>query len=218
MWIIRNDMNIGFLHFREKLFQLGMFSTEHIRLYFPDFNTDNLLYWQKKGHIIKLRNKWYCFKEFADNPDSRFLISNQIYSPSYISHQEALMFYGLIPEHIVNSTSITTKKTAVFEVLGRTYQYYSVKKSLFFGYKLMDTSVGGLSRSIFIAEKEKALLDLLYFYSFYNSIDDMKELRLNENIMEQEFDWAKMDDYARKFSSKTLIDKVNILKKLYLND
>ncbi|HQP03027.1 MAG TPA: hypothetical protein PLP11_00355 [Bacteroidales bacterium] len=211
-------MNIAFLQFREKLFPLGMFSTEHIRLYFSDFNTDNLLYWQKKGYIIKLRNKWYCFKEFAENVDSRLLIANQVYAPSYISHQEALMFYGLIPEHIVNSTSVTTKKTAAFEILGRTYRYYSVKRELFFGYKLIDVSICGVTRKLHIAEKEKALLDVLYFYSFYKTIEDMENLRLNEFIMEREFDWEKMDEYGRRFNSKTLYTKIHLLKKLYHND
>jgi hypothetical protein len=53
-------MNIGFIQFREAFFMQGLFSTDHIRLQLPDFNTDNLLNWQKKGYIVKLPNKWYC--------------------------------------------------------------------------------------------------------------------------------------------------------------
>ncbi len=211
-------MNVGFLKFKEVLYAHGLFSTAHIQLYFPDFNTDNLINWQKKGYIIKLRNKWYCFKEFSENADSLFIIANQVYAPSYISHQQALMYYGLIPEHIVASTSVTTKKTASFEIMDRVYKYYSVKQELFFGYKLLGININGISRSIMMAEKEKALLDLLYFYSFYKNVDDIKNLRLNEHLMENELNWEQLNAYALRFKSKTLIKKVGLLKKIFVND
>lgn len=75
-----------------------------------------------------------------------------------------------------------------------------------------------MNRSIMIAEKEKALLDLLYLYGFYKSFDDIKALRLNEAVMEQEIDWDKMDNYCRRFKSKTIQNKVNLLKKIFKND
>ena len=214
----QKQMNVGFVIFKEVLFAQGLFSTAHIKLLFPDFNTDNLLNWQKKGYIIKLRNNWYCFKEFAANTDSSFVIANQVYAPSYISHQQALMFYGLIPEHIVASTSVTTRKTALFEIIGRSYKYYSIKQELFFGYKLMELNINGTNRRIMMAEKEKAILDLLYLYSFYKSLADLKNLRLNEQIMENEISWSLMDDYALRFKSKTLLIKLGLLKKIFLND
>ena len=214
----RNKMNTGFVQFREALFVQGLFSTDHIRLQFPDFNSDNLLNWQKKGYIRKLRNKWYCFREFLAVPDSHFLIANQIYSPSYISHQQALMFYGIIPEHIVDSTSVTTKKTNNFVVLERNYKYYSVKPDLFFGYRLMSITINDSVRNILMAEKEKAILDLLYLFSFYKTQSDIEELRLNEHIMENEIDWEKMDNYTSRFRSKTLSNKIEILKKNFKHD
>lgn len=211
-------MNLSFIHIKELLFQQGVFSTDHLRLYFPSFNPDNLLRWQRKGYIVKLRNKWYCFKEFLTIPDSQYLIANQIYSPSYVSHQQALMFYGIIPEHIVDSTSVTTKKTNNFEILQRNYKYYSIKPELFFGYRLLPLTVNGIQRSINIAEKEKAILDLLYLFDFYRSADDIEGLRLNEHIMETEIDWNRMDSYTERFRSKTLSSKVNILQKIYKYD
>jgi len=72
----------------------------------------------------------------------------------------------LIPEHIVNSTSITTKKTASFIILDRIYKYYSIDPKYFFGYKLKEMTVNGLKRNFMIADKEKALLDLPYIFDF----------------------------------------------------
>jgi len=211
-------MNYSFIQFKEMLFKLGLFSTDNIRLQFNDFNTNNLLNWHKKGYICKLRNKWYCFKEFTEIPDFHYLIANQIYYPSYISHQQALMFHGLIPEHIVDSTSITTKKTISFEIFQRHYKYYSVKPELFFGYTLKDLNVNGITRKFMIADKEKAILDLLYIYDFYKTQQDIEELRLNESVLENEIDWDKMDLYLKRFNSKTLIKKIDILKKIYTYD
>ncbi len=211
-------MNLGFIQFKEQLFAQGLFSNEHIRVYFPEFNKDNLLHWQKKGYILKLRNKWYCFSEFVETPDSHFIIANNIYSPSYISHQQALMFHGLIPEHIAASTSVTTKKTATFDILNRTFKYYSVKKELFFGYQLMPLNINGISRNVMMARKEKCILDLLYLYSFYKNEDDLRELRLNEEVMRHEIDWNLMEKYTLQFNSKTLLKKVSILKKLFTDD
>lgn len=211
-------MNIDFFTFRESLFPQGIFSTDHIKRFFPGFNTDNLLNWQKKEYIFKLRNKWYCFREVLSTPDADMLIANEIYSPSYISHQQALMFYGLIPEHIVSSTSVTTKKTNTFEVRGRKYAYYSVKPALFFGYHLLPVTLNGLTRYVKIAEKEKAILDLLYLYKFYKTRDDIEQLRFNEHIMQEEVNWLRLSQYADRFGFSIMKNKVSHLKALFEYD
>ena len=208
-------MNISFLQFKESLFQQGIFSVDHIRLLFPDFNTDNLLHWQKKGYIYKLKNKWYCFKEFTAITDYHYLVANTIYAPSYISHQEALLFYGLIPEHIVDSTSITTKKTASFNCLNRTYKYYSICPKYFFGYNLKEILINGISRNFLIADKEKAILDFLYIYDFYKSEQDIAEIRFNEVVLEEEVDWKKMEGYLERFHNKALEKRIMLIQKIY---
>lgn len=208
-------MRLSFLEFKEAFFQQGIFSINHIRLLYPDFNSDNLLNWQKKGFIFKLRNIWYCFKEFTTITDFNYLVANIIYTPSYISHQEALMFYGLIPEHIVDSTSITTKKTAGFICLNRRYKYYSISPKYFFGYELKEMSVNGIIRNFLIADKEKAILDFLYIYEFYNNEQDISEIRFNENLLVNEVDWSKMDKYLERFNNKSLRKKIKLIQKVY---
>jgi predicted transcriptional regulator of viral defense system len=207
-------MNLSFIQFKDALYQQGLFSTDHIRLLFPGFNTDNLLNWQKLGYIIKLRNKWYCFKEFLSITDHHYLIANNIYSPSYISHQEALMFYGIIPEHIVDSVSITTRKTASFVIVNRTFRYYSISPKYFFGYELKQMNANGLTRNFLIADREKAILDLLYLYDFYKTEQDISELRFNEVVLENDLDLARLEQYLERFNIKTLTNRVNLLMKI----
>jgi predicted transcriptional regulator of viral defense system len=208
-------MNLQFLGFREAMFSQGIFHTSSVHVMFPGFNSDNLLNWQKKGYIVKLRNGWYCFREFLSYPDSHYLIANSIYQPSYISHQEALAFYGLIPEHVVDSVSVTTKKTMAFNVCGRVFKYYSVKTDLYFGYGLKDLSVNGEKRSFLMADPEKAILDLLYIYNFYRTDQDLAELRLNEAVLRNSVDWNKLSGYLTRFGIGSLEKKVMSLQKIY---
>jgi len=208
-------MNLSFILFKEALLQQGLFSTDHIRLLFPAFNTDNLLHWQKAGYIFRLRNKWYCFKEFLTITDYHYLVANNIYTPSYISHQEALMYYGLIPEHVVDSVSITTKKTAGFLAVNRTYRYYSISLKYFFGYELKEMMVNGLKRNFLMADREKAILDLLYIYNIYKTEQDISELRFNELVLENEVNWSKIENYLGKFNIRTLTNSANLIKKIY---
>ena len=208
-------MPISYFEFREKLYPQGIFSISQVRLYFPDFNSDNLLFWQKKGYILRLRKGWYCFREFTQVPEFSFLVANNLYAPSYISHQEALLFYGLIPEHIVDSTSITTKKTETFTVLGKIYKYYSIHPKLFFGYVLKKMTVNGWTRNFMIAEKEKAILDLLYLFDFYKTEEDLAEIRFNRSVLEKDVDWQKMDEYLGRFNIKILEKKVRLIQKIH---
>jgi predicted transcriptional regulator of viral defense system len=208
-------MPLSYLEFREKLYPQGIFSISQIRLYFPDFNSDNLLFWQKKGYILRLRKGWYCFKEFTQVSEFSFLVANNLYAPSYISHQEALLFYGLIPEHIVDSTSITTKKTETFTVLGKIYKYYSIHPKFFFGYLLKNMTVNGWTRNFMIAEKEKAILDLLYLFDFYKTEEDLAEIRFNESALENDIDWQKMDEYLGRFNIKILEKKIRLIRKIH---
>jgi len=208
-------MSLSFLQFKDALFQQGLFSVSHIRLFFPDFNTDNLLYWQKKGNIFMIRKGWYCFREFITTTDYHYLVANNIYAHSYISHQQALSFYGLVPEHIVDSTSVTTKKTAVFKFFDRTYKYYSISRDFFFGYELKEMMVNGLKRTFMIADREKAILDLLYIYNFYNTKQEVSEIRFNEIVLGNEVDWKKMDEYLERFNIKTLEKRIRLIQKVY---
>lgn len=110
---------------------------------------------------------------------------NRIYRPSYVSLHTALAFYGIIPEAVVQITSVTTMKTASFNNDFGEYSYKSVKENLMFGYDLKPISD---ERTFQLASPEKALLDLLYLYPFYNTMDELEELRLDEDLLHDDLD------------------------------
>ncbi len=208
-------MSLNYIRFKEALSSQGIFSTDHIRLLFPGFNSDNLLHWQNKGYIIKLRNKWYCFSDTTTTPGFQFLVANLIYQPSYISHQEALAFYGLIPESVIDSVSVTTKKTMSFRALDRTFKYYSIHPRYFFGYEIKEMNASGIRRGFMMADREKAILDLLYLYDFYKTGPDISEIRFNDTVLGSDVDWDRMEQYLERFNNKSLEKKIDLLIKTY---
>ncbi len=111
--------------------------------------------YKKRGFISQIKRGLYVF------PDALPLdvyIANKLYSPSYISLEFALSYYGVIPETVYEITSVTTKATRRFETLGKVFSYRTVKKSAYTGYEIQKQQ--GLS--FYIADAEKAFVDANY--------------------------------------------------------
>jgi len=116
--------------------------------------------WLKKGLIIKLKKGIYLLnKNDRRNSPEQIFLANQLYGPSYVSLEFALNFYGLIPERVVEVTSVSTKKTAHFSNEFGEYTYQHIKSEAFRGFRSIKDSNGFCS---FIAEPEKAVVDFLY--------------------------------------------------------
>ena len=62
-----------------------------------------------------------------------------------------------------------------------------------------------------LAEPEKAILDLLYLYPFYNSHKEIEELRLDKDIISELISPFKLIEYAGRFNNKALKNRVQIL-------
>ena len=76
-------------------------------------------------------------------------------------------------------------------------------------------TVNGLTRKFMIAEKEKAILDLLYLFDFYKTEEDLAEIRFNESVLENDIDWQRMDEYLARFNIKTLEKKIRLIQKIH---
>ena len=203
---------MDFLTFRDRMHQMGCFNINQVLLWEKDFDRNNLTRWCRKGLLLKLRNQYYAFPEFRQEPDSARYVANRIYMPSYISLHSALCFYGMIPEEVVQLTSVTTLKTAKFENAFGTFHYQNVKNSLYFGFEVLTMRDG---HTFLLATPEKALLDLLYLYPFYKTVQDMEELRLDEYFMQEELDTKRLSEYLSRFGKKALAKRVNLLLKVY---
>ena len=203
---------MDYLTFRERMSRMGCFNINQLQLWEKDFDRNNLTRWCRKGLLVKLRNEFYAFPEFRQVPDASRYVANLIYSPSYISLHSALAFYGMIPEEVVQVTSVTTLRTARFENPFGSFHYQNVKTPLYFGFEIKLMQDG---RGLKLATPEKAVLDLLYLYPFYNTEQEMEDLRLDGDYLQGEFNWERMFEYLSIIGSKALNRRVAILSKLY---
>ena len=122
----------------------------------------------------------------------------------------------MIPETIIQLTSVTTKKTARYENAIGIYTYQTITPRLFFGYQplsITNSYYGG--RIYTIATPEKALLDLLYLHPEYQTEDDFAQLRLDEDYLLYELNQARLNDYLQRWNSPQLNKRVKLLLKAY---
>ncbi|MFA7583929.1 MAG: hypothetical protein WCZ46_10360 [Proteiniphilum sp.] len=201
-----------FLEFKAKMFDLACFNIYQVYALQPDFDRNNFTRWTKKDYLIRLRRGFFAFSEYKNKPDYALYFANRIYRPSYISLHTALSFYGMIPESVIQVTNVTTLKTTSFINDFGEYSYKNVKENLLFGYELKPMAD---NRTIHFATPEKALLDLLYLYPFYDNEQELEELRLDEDYLHDDLNKDLLMDYCMRFQSKALERRVKLLLKTY---
>jgi len=203
---------MNFVEFKSKMTELVCFNLNQIYAVQPDFDRYNLVRWKKKGYLVALRNGFYTFPDFLGKPDYAYFFANKMYQPSYVSLHTALAFYGIIPEAVVQITSVSSLKTAFFANAFGEFSYKKIKSNLMFGYDLkpMDNR-----RNLLFATPEKAILDLLYLYPFYDNEQEIIELRFDEDFMQDDLNVGCLLEFTAKFRSKALDKRVKILQRVY---
>ena len=203
---------MNYLDFKQKMFELSCFNINQVYAWHSHFDKNNLTRWIKKGLLVRLKQGYYTFPEYKDKTGFSYYFANKIYKPSYISLHTALSFYGIIPEAVVQITSVTSLKTAIFKNDFGEYSYKTVKNDLMFGYDLKQHLN---NTALKFAKPEKAILDLLYLYPFYNTVQEMSELRLDEDFLHDDLDMDKIKEYTAKFKNKALAKRVKLLFEAY---
>jgi predicted transcriptional regulator of viral defense system len=201
-----------FQQFRTTFYDSVCFTPDQVYTLYPGFDKNNLGRWVRKGYLVRLRSGWYSFPEYLGKPDIARYLANRIYRPSYISLHTALAFYGIIPESVVQVTSVTSLKTMIFTNPFGTYTYQTVNPRLLFGY---ETKPIGDGRSLLMASPEKAIIDLLYLNPQYNTEEQLNELRLDVDFMVESVNTALLRDYAARLNQRTLLNRVEKLINLF---
>jgi len=199
---------MNFQEFRNKWFDLGCVSSHQVYAWLPDFDKNNMGRWAKKGLLLKVRNGFYTFPEYKTKSGFAWYIANQIYRPSYVSLHSALAFYGMIPESVVQITSVTSRKTATFSNAVGEFSYKTVKPDLMFGYDIKPMAEG---HSFLLAKPEKALIDLLYLYPFYNTKSEIEELRLDMDFIHNDLNVNILKEYSKQIDCKALEKRVELI-------
>jgi hypothetical protein len=110
--------------------------------------------------LIRVKKGLYIFGPlFARNPYVVETLANMIYGPSYVSLEWALQKYGMIPERVEEITSVTFKRTKLFNTpIGRFSYAHRPLSAYPAGIVHQQMSA---YQSYLIATPEKALVDLL---------------------------------------------------------
>jgi len=164
--------------------------------------------WVKTGRIYRLRRGLYSIAPpYQRRQPHPFLVANRLKKASYVSLQSALSFYGLIPEVVNTTTSVSTGRPERLETPLGVYEFRHIKTELLFGFQM--TGLGG--QSALIATPEKALLDLIYLQPGGDSAAYLKELRL-QNMEKLDKDLLRRQ--SEKFDTPKLKNAVTKLLRL----
>lgn len=198
--------------FKTKVKQYPMF---HSKI-FPHLTDDvptlrrQVSEWTKKGYLLQLKRGLYCLREEDRQENfSRFFLANQLYSPSYISLESALSYYNMIPEAVHTVTSVSPKKTQRFENACGLFRYYHIKNEIYSDYVSVEDEFG---LHFFIASKERALIDFLYFKT--RGLKNIEASIFTEDFRLQNLDDIDPEKLLRitgMFSQKKLLQLVLLL-------
>ena len=116
--------------------------------------------WTRSGRVIQLRRGLYTlaapYQQTAPHP---FLIANSLLPGSYVSLQSALAYYGLIPEYVPQTLSVSTLRPSRWRNPLGEFRFQHLAPHFFFGYQQVTLAPG---QEAFVAFPEKALLDLVH--------------------------------------------------------
>lgn len=153
--------------------------------------------WVKKDYLIPLKRGLYIFSsQWRKIQPSVLFMANFLVLPSYVSLEQALGFYEIIPEKVTVITSVTTKKTKIFKNLVGSFEYRSIKEDLFFGFKKEIDN----NQEFFIALPEKALLDFFYLNNYFQGdFSELESLRL-QNL--ELLNMKLLENYGLKYNKR----------------
>ena len=165
--------------------------------------------WVAAGKIIQLRRGLYAlavpYRKATAHP---FLIANRMQRGSYVSLQSALGYYDMIPEAVPTVTSVTTGRPAVYQTPLGTFLFRHIQMGWFRSYTRLDL---GNQQTAFIANPEKALLDLIYLTPGGATREYLEELRL-QSLDQLSLD--KLSQLAQELGGPKLAQAVKIVAEL----
>ncbi|MCW8795800.1 MAG: hypothetical protein OQK67_01895 [Chlorobium sp.] len=114
------------------------------------------------GLLLPIKRGLYAVSpEITGKPLSLTLVANLLYGPSYVSMDYALYHYGIIPERVVEVTSMTTRRGKKYDLaVGRFSYTHSPPEFYAIG---IDRVENPDKTGFLMASPEKALCDKLVF-------------------------------------------------------
>jgi hypothetical protein len=88
--------------------------------------------WLDEGILLPVKRGMYVVSpELTGKPVERLLVANLLYGPSCVSLDYALWHHGLIPEKVLELTSVTTRRTCTLETGVGRFSYQHLPTTLY---------------------------------------------------------------------------------------
>ena len=142
---------------------------------------------EEDGRIIRLKRGLYVAIQ-DDRPICSELVANSLYGPSYVSRASALRYWGLIPEHVYLSSSVTIKHKRYFKTPIGDFDYQNCSPA-YFSIGIVEEVDRGAH--FLIASPTKALCDYLNYWGYNLRFVKEVEPFLKEDLR---FDMDRLDE------------------------
>ncbi|MBI2343879.1 MAG: hypothetical protein HYV02_06080 [Deltaproteobacteria bacterium] len=201
---------MNYRKFSEKVNNYNYFKTNVLKNQFGNFRTfqNQILAWGREGKVHQLKRGLYTLNDDERRvPLSPFLISNILCTPSYVSLESALAYYGLIPERVSQVTAVSPKKTKRFQNYYGAFNYQTLKKEVFFGYDFVQDRQ---DLSVLVALPEKAILDKVYL----DRLVRMEPGYFLEHLRLQHYETLsqrRLKSFAKRFESTKVLRMAKVL-------
>jgi predicted transcriptional regulator of viral defense system len=187
----------------QPLFETGLLLSGDVD---PNDVRRQLSRWVSAGKLKQLRRGLYILSPpYQKQIPHPFLVANFLMPGSYVSLQSALAYYGLIPEYVARTLSVSTGRPAQWK---DGFHFQHLAPHLFFGYQRVDVAS---EQSAFVATPEKALLDLAHLTPKADSLDYLRQLRL-QNL--ERLNLERLHEFAQRAAKpkwKRVAEQINQL-------
>lgn len=159
---------------------------------------------------------------YEDNPQvNPLFLAASLLSPSYISFDFALAYYGLIPERVetITSASLNVHKNKTFTNYFGFFSFSDIPSVVFSEGTIYLFDGDYAAR---MATKEKAICDSLYKWPVVHSVKDLKQLLFEDKrIDEEEFatcDFKELIRLAGLYRKTNLELLIKLVRKEYYHE
>jgi predicted transcriptional regulator of viral defense system len=143
----------------------------------------------KQGWFVRIKKGLYIVVTdiggLGSNDVSSNAISRALNNESYVSFENALQYHGMFDQMVSGTSAVTFERARTYRVKDMTIKFFKIKKELYFGFTEERSDIGLVN----IAQKEKALLDILYF----------RATRYHASLV-----WEKLKDHRDRIDFKVL--------------
>jgi hypothetical protein len=137
----------------------------------------------KNGEILRIKKGLYVLSPALGGAINVQALANVIFGPSYVSLDSALSYWGLIPERVTGTISMTTKRNRQFNTPVGVFSYRHIASAAFMAGVMRQGE--GVS-AFLIASREKALCDKIAGAPGISAMRDVGEYLLQDLRIEKD--------------------------------